>query len=270
MSGFGAAQEKNLRVSVATLNRVLFPHPQNGAPILALERKATVLNPGEGVRVRAQPFGGGVRIKNSTPLQELIGDLQFDSERSQHEQDFRLLIPPSDWEPVKRFCLQHLRNPDDPDLEALPHRELVEEFADVLGVSLTPDQYTVQPAGFVIENDPTPTDNVYIHGQLSVRCYRIFEVRVVDKNLCTTMLASSERYSDQDAMRLAREDFRRVGMGRANMILTLPLSLVTDAYRSLPLEMRYTAVMVDSHLLDESVLAVLEDIEVAQHQRFAE
>ncbi len=270
MSGSGATYENSLRVSVATLNRVIFPHPQSGAPILALERKATILNQGQGVRVRAQPFGGGVHIKNPIPLQELIGDLQFDSERSQHEGDFRLLISPSDWEPVKRFCLQHLKDPDDPDLEALPHRELAEEFVDVLGVRLMPDQYTVQPAGFVIENDPTPTDNVYMRGQLSVRCYRIFEVCLVDENLCTTMLASSERYSDQDAMKLAWEDFRRSGMGRANILLTIPLSLVTDAYRSIPLEKRYTAVKVDDHLLDESVLAVLEDIEVAQHQRFSE
>ena len=57
----GAAPKFNLRVSVATLDRVIFPHPQDGKPMLALERKGTV----EGdyrdkARVRAQPFGGGV------------------------------------------------------------------------------------------------------------------------------------------------------------------------------------------------------------------
>ncbi len=38
----GAAGELSLRVSVATLVRVLFEHPRDGEWMLALERKATV------------------------------------------------------------------------------------------------------------------------------------------------------------------------------------------------------------------------------------
>ena len=116
-----AASDLHLRVSVATLDRVVFQSPEDGTLILALERKATVLKDGgNDVRVWAQPFGGGIRILNSTPLQELIGEIKYDSERSQHEQDFRILIPPSKWEAVKQFSLQHLQDPEDAFLESDP------------------------------------------------------------------------------------------------------------------------------------------------------
>src|SRR5512138_46707 len=57
---------KQLRVSVATYNRVLFQHPDDDTQMLALERQATVLEEGK-VNVRAQPFGGGIHILNPTP-----------------------------------------------------------------------------------------------------------------------------------------------------------------------------------------------------------
>ena len=80
------------------------------------------------------------------------GEVRFDSERSEREADFRILISPSKWELVKQYSLRHLADQDDMELESLPHRELVEEFAETLGVSLEPDQYTFRPTGFVIEN----------------------------------------------------------------------------------------------------------------------
>ena len=43
MNDIGATDELSLRVSVATLVRVLFEHPKNGDLMLALERKATLL-----------------------------------------------------------------------------------------------------------------------------------------------------------------------------------------------------------------------------------
>ena len=126
-----------LRVSVATYNQVVFQHPENGTLMLALERKATVLSDG-GIYIRAQPFGGGVKILNSKSLQEIIGDIQFDSERSKQEQDFRILIQPLQWEKVKQYCLLHLQDPTDPELESAPDRELVEEFDVTMGVELNP------------------------------------------------------------------------------------------------------------------------------------
>src|SRR6266511_357288 len=89
--GISKTSETILRVSVATYNRVVFPHPEDGTLMLALERQAKVMNDGS-VSVRAQPFGGGVHILNPTRLQEIIGNIQFDSERSKHERDFRILI----------------------------------------------------------------------------------------------------------------------------------------------------------------------------------
>jgi len=256
---------KLLRVSVATYNRVVFPHPQNGTSILALECKATVLN--GSVRVRAQPFGGAVRILDPAPLQELIGKIQFDSNRSKQDRDFRILIPPSKWEPVKKYCLRHLQNPASLEMESAPDRELVEEFEETINARLKPDQYTVQPIGFVIENNPVPTENTYAYGQLTVRLYRIFEVRITDAALCKIMINASERHSDQDLRMLALKDLQNGGKGHAHSVLCLPLHMVRDSFLTFARERRYRKIAIKNHELDESMLAILDDIEVPQYQR---
>ncbi|MDQ2691394.1 MAG: hypothetical protein M3Y68_05135, partial [Chloroflexota bacterium] len=188
MSNLGAAADGLWRVSVATYNRVVFPDPQTGVLMLALERKATAH--GEKVHVRAQPFGGGIRILDAAPLQGLIGEIRYDSESSRTEQDFRILIPSVKWGPVKQYCLHHLANPDDHELESSPDRELAEEFEEDLGIRLELDQYAIQPVGLVIEDTPVPTKNARAPGQLTVRLYRIFEVRLVDPTLCSALLAA--------------------------------------------------------------------------------
>ena len=225
-------EEPSLRVSVATLNRVILLHPKDENKMLALERKATVTNDGS-VRIRAQPFGGGVRILDPARLQTILGEVRFDSGRSEREGDFRLLISPSKWELVKQYALGHLADANDMELESLPHRELVEEFAETLSVSLQPDQYTFLPAGFVIENQPVPTDNANVQRQPTVRLYRTFEVEIVDIDLCQTMLSANQLYSDEELGRLALEDMRNGGRGRANSILILPLNLVLASYLAL-------------------------------------
>jgi hypothetical protein len=255
------------RVSVATLNRVIFTRPDDGTEMLALERRATLTRSTGGAIVRSQPFGGAIRIRNSDALHGLIGDYRFDGARSQFDQDFRILIRPSDWERVKQVCLEHLENVDDPVLEADPSRELVEEFADGLEIDLRPNQYAYQAAGFVVENDPRPTDNIYSRGHSTVRIYRIFEVRIVDYRLRTAMLTASERYSDLDLQRIALEDDKNTGKGRANGILILPFGVVSESYLAIPPGERYALRSVEGHQLDESVLAVLKDIDVPQFQR---
>jgi hypothetical protein len=263
-----AATEATLRVSVATLDRVIFPLPQDGRPMLALERKASAAREGRGsVQVRAQPFGGGVRILNPTGLETLTGPIVFDSQRSQDEQDFRILIRPTDWEAVKQYCLQQLANPSEAELESTPQRELVEEFAEVLDLQLKPEQYIYQPSGFVVENDPRPTGNLYARGLPTVRIYRIFEVRMVDEALGKRMLAAGQQYSDVELGRLAQQDLQSGGRGRANAILTLPLDEVSAAYRRHPAAMRYQTIRVEDHALDESVLAILEGVEAPQFER---
>ena len=260
------AAPDQLRVSVATFNRVLFTHPQDGNLMLALERQATVRKDGS-LRIRAQPFGGGIHILNPTPLQRIIGKIQFDSERSRHQQDFRILIPPSQWELIKQYCLQHLADEEDLELETLPHRELTEEFTDTINVHLNPSQYTVQPMGFVIENSPVRTDNAYADGQLTVHLYRVFEVQIVDVTLCMVMQSINQLYSDQEIGERARKDFEEGGRGRANTILTLPLDQVTESYLALPPERRYGRITMEGHELDETVLAILPDIDVPQYER---
>ncbi len=107
---------QQLRASVATYNQVIFPNPEDGIMMLALERRATVRKDGS-VSIRSQPFGGGVRILNPAPLQAIIGKIQFDSERSKQEQDFRILIPSSKWELIKEYCLHHLEFEDEDEIE---------------------------------------------------------------------------------------------------------------------------------------------------------
>jgi hypothetical protein len=259
---------QQLRASVGTFNQVLFPHPEDGTRMLALERQATVRKDGS-VSIRAQPFGGGVRILNPTRLQTIIGKIQFDSERSKQEQDFRILIPPSKWELIKEYSLHHLEfeEEEDSEIESGPDRELTEEFMETINVKLNGGQYTVQPMGFVVENKPVQSKNDYALGQLTVHLYRVFKVQMIDSSLCRVMWSVSQLYSDQELGERALQNLEYGGKGRANTILTLPLDQVKESYLALAPEMRYQKIVIDNHELDESVLAILEDIEVPQYQR---
>ncbi len=230
--------------------------------MLALERKATILKDGS-VYICAQPFGGGVRILRSDLLKEMLGEIQFDSERSKQEQDFRILIRSSQWDAVKRYCLSHLENPDDSELESTPDRELVEEFGESMRIKLKPDQYTVRPMGFVIEEHPVKTENWHARGFPTVRIYYTYTIDLVDRVLCKTILAASEQISDSELGKQALES----GTGRANSALVLPLDLVKETYLALSPEMRYGKIKVEGHILDESVLAVLMGVDVPQYQR---
>jgi len=251
-----------LRASVATYNQVVFPHPESGITMLALERKATVLKNGS-VSVLAQPFGGGVKILNIKSLKEIVGEIQFDSERSKQEQDFRILIQPSQWEAVKGYCLLHLENPNDPEIESTPERELVEEFVETMGISLNLNQYVVEPIGFVVENTPVWTENWYARGFPTVRVYRTYRVKLLDAELCKTLLFTSQQVSNEElGMRALNNK-----AGRANSVLALPLDEVREAYLALSPETRYGKIEIENHKLDESVLAVLMDVEVPQYQR---
>lgn len=257
-----SAGDFSLRVSVATLDKVIFPNPRDGTPMLALERKATRLGDG-GVYVCAQPYGGAVRLLNPDALRDLIGDFRFDSDRSSAEQDLRILIRPDDWASVRQFCLNHLQYAEGAILESGPDRELVEEFAETLQVDLLPDQYATQPIGFVVENEPTPSANIYSQGFPTVRIYRVFEVRILDDLLGELMLAASERLSDGALQTRAQNSVR----GRANTVLTLPLHMIRDFYLGIEPDKRDSSGLVASHRLDVSVLALLDDVEVPRLQR---
>jgi hypothetical protein len=143
--GIGPTAELSLRASVATLVRVLFKNPNDDELMLALERRATLRGTegGGAVRVKSQPFGGAIRIFDVRTICDLLGDFHFDSERSRAEQDFRIFIRPSAWSLLREFCLEHISLDDDLILETIPTRELVEEFAETLGIDLQPEQYFV-------------------------------------------------------------------------------------------------------------------------------
>jgi hypothetical protein len=207
----GATEELRLRVSVATLSRVLFEHPNNAEVMLALERKATAHESENGpvVKVKSQPFGGAVRIKDLSGLRDLIGDFHFDSERSRAEEDFRIFIRPSDWPLIRDFCIEQFNRADDLFLETDPTRELVEEFADALNMDLKSDQYSYRPVATVVEDDPAPTANIHAKGHRTARVYRIFEARILDVSLAQGMLRSNEDFSDQRLHDIALEDAQR-------------------------------------------------------------
>ncbi len=263
--GIGATSELNLRVSVATLVRVVFKHPDNGEWMLALERKATVRE--NKVEVSAQPFGGAIRILDLDAIHDLIGDFHFDSERSRTEQDFRIFIRPSNWAVLREFCIQRLSRDHDPILETDPTRELVEEFADALKINLQPEQYICKAVATVVENEATPTQNIYAQGIHTVRVYRIFETTITDAALAYSMLENSERSTYKHMCELALEDARQGGKGRANAVFVLPLKAISDTYLALSLKERNSPIFFEENRIDETVPAVLEGISVLKYQR---
>lgn len=264
--GTGATQEFSLRVSVAALARVLFQHPQGGETMLALERRATLYDPKESLQVKSQPFGGTLRIHDVLPLQNLIGDFHFDSESSHLENDFRLFIRPSDWEAVRSFCLEHFQAANDPALEADPWRELQEEFAEVLGIQLHPAQVSYQLVGTVLEEQPSPTENIHASGSPTARIYRIFEAQILDPSLATTLISKSDMDSDRVLNQLMLESKQENQAITRNMVLVLPCEPLISLYSSLSPEIRNTPVSFQNHLLDETVAAVL-GVDVPKYRR---
>jgi hypothetical protein len=267
--GVGATEELSLRVSVASLAKVIFEHPQDGHAMLALERVATLreTEARRRVTVKAQPFGGAVRLRRASALRELIGDFHFDSPRSRAEGDFRVQIRPSDWEAVKRFCLEHLQDEDESVLEAGPERELAEEFADTLHIGLTSTQYRLKRMGVALEEAPVVTDFIHAAGSPTVRIYHVYHVDVLDPSLARAMLDNSARYTDQALQALALHDARSGGKGRANAVLALPVELVTRAYQAMAPEERDAPITVAGHLLHGNVPALLETVAVPKYQR---
>jgi len=263
--GIGTTDELSLRVSVATLARVIFKHPSNGEWMLALERKATLR--GDKVEVKSQPFGGAIRIFDLYAIYDLIGDFHFDNERSSDERDFRLFIRPSSWSLLRKFCIQHLSNIDDPILETDPSRELVEEFADALNINLQPEQYTSIPVATIVEDQVVATDNFYARGAPTVRVYRIYEVTISDASLAHVMTIISESNSDQVLCELALNDHQIGGKGRHNAILALPLKQLGEFYSVLSLQERNAPISFENNRLDETVSAVFENIIVPKYQR---
>jgi len=265
--GVGPTQELSLRVSVAVLARVLFKHPTNGTWMLALERKATLYNQGEEkiVELKAQPFGGAVRISDLQALRNNVGEFHFDSSRSREENDFRIFIKPSGWPLLKEFCIKHLKDFQDPVLENDPTRELVEEFDDSLMIKLRHDQFTSKPAAIFVEETPAPTQNTRAWGYPTVRVYHLFETILTDPMLAKAVVLGSNRVTNRELSEKVQKDSESGGKGRANAILAMPLKRVEDHYASLSLDERNKSVVLDGHQMAETIPAILGGIEVPKY-----
>lgn len=266
--GVGATAELSLRVSVATLVRVLFKNPNDDELMLALERKATLRRAevGREVRVKSQPFGGAIRVLDLSAVHDLVGDFHFDSERSQAEQDFRIFIRPSSWSSLREFCLQHIVLDDDPILETSPSRELVEEFAEAVSIDLRPEQYVCKPVATKVENRAISTENIYAEGTPTVRVYRIYEVTIADLFLIDAMLKYGDGLSHQSLSELAIADARRGGRGKANAVLTLPWERLQNSFRAMLPAERNVPIIFDENRLDSTVAAILDEIAVPRYQ----
>ena len=267
--GIGATKELSLRVSVATLVRVLFKNPNDGDRMLALERKATLHGSENGrvVEIKCQPFGGAIRIRDLSIMRTVIDDFHFDSEGSRSEQDFRIFIRPLDWEIVREFCIEHLSRVDDPVLEADPTRDLAEVFAEALKINLKPHQCIQKPVATIVENEAAPTENIRAGGIPTVRVYRIFEAAILESSLAYTIMKNSESISREDLCALAFEDAQKGGKGRASAILALPLKHISDHYLAITPDQRNMPILFDKNQLEETVPAVLEGIIMPKYQR---
>lgn len=255
------------RVSVATITQVVFPHPDEGIPMLALEHKATLV-PGDAdsqVIVKAQPFGGAIRILDANSLGEIAGTFHFDSEKTRSEGDFRIYIRPSSWEAVRDFCIQQLRAGSSSVLEHDPARELEEEFEDALEFQLKPSQYTLNSIGIALENEPTPTANPRAAGFPTARIYQVDEARIQDPELCASIIANSQKHPARVLRDLVWNQARDGGQGRANAMLAAPLEQVREAILSTPPSQRGEPLRFKDTLLEGNVAALFNDIPVPRY-----
>ena len=264
----GATDDLSLRVSVATLVRVLFKSPDSDELMLALERRAILRRPESerAVRVKSQPFGGAIRIFDVGAMYDVLGDFHFDSERSRAEQDFRIFIRPSAWSALQEFCLEHISLENDLILETSPTRELAEEFAETLGIDLSSEQYVCRPVTTMVENRATSTENIYAGGTPTVRIYRIYEATITDVSLTQIMLNRSAGLSHRSLSELAIADAQRGGKGKANTVLALPWKRLQAHYRAMLPSERNGSIMFEEHRLDSTVAAILEEISVPRYQ----
>jgi hypothetical protein len=237
--------------------------------MLALERKATQFSTEKGtiVEVKAQPFGGAIRILDLKGIQDVTGTFHFDSDRSRLEGDFRIFIQPENWAPLRTFCIDHLKQADDLFLETDPQRELEEEFYDSLKIKLTPNDYLCRPFGTILEENPTPTDNIHARGSPTARIYRLFEAKITNPYLARVLLENSERFSEGDLSDLALENARQGGKGRANAVLALPLQKLITYYATLSPKQRNSPVLFMENRLAETVSALLDGIAIPKYLR---
>jgi len=268
--GIGATRKLSMRVSVGVLVRLLFINPGTGRQMLALERTATLLTNKRQTQVvvKAKPFGGAVRLTDPQKLKDLIGDFHYDSERSYQEGDFRIQINPTSWKIIKEICKERFKKTEPGILDFNPEYELAEEFEDLLKIKLTTDQYNLKQRELIIEDLPVKTENIHVKGLPTLRIYYLFDAKIKNPEIIKMMLRSSRGYSDEDLRKLAIEESKRGGKGRANAILILDLDQLMNIYNLIPLERRSELVRIGEHQLDGNLEAILGEINHPKYQRY--
>jgi hypothetical protein len=258
--GIGPTKELNLRVSIASLVSVLVKDPESNKTMIALERAATLLREDgkNRVIVRAKPFGGGVILKDPDLLKQLIGNFNYDSERSREEKDFRIQVNPARWEDIKELCGAHLNGRSKVILDITPDRELREEFEDSLKIKITHDDYSLRQKGMVVENRPTNTDNINAPGTSTVRVYYLFEAGIINTDIIKMLIGSSRDHSDEDLRKTAYANFHKGGKGRANAVLVVDPDKLKEYYRSVPRNNPDGLLQYGDHLLDGNVQVLFE------------
>ena len=263
MTGVGPTEEMSLRASVATLARLLIPHPGSGETLLALEHKATAqIRDGEpSAHLQAQPFGGAVRIPSPTALQEKLGQFHFDSARSKAEKDFRIFIEPSQWPALKKLVIDELNQGRSPIIDPDPRRELEEEFQDALDYSLRPEQFSAERGRVVVEDEPVPTGSWRAHGRMTARIYCIYQVELLDQALPNLLLNASQQHPGAALLHLAKQRAQQDGhFGRANGILLAPLEEIEMFFRRLDSDTFGESLSYQDTTLSDNVAAVLDEI----------
>lgn len=263
----GATSDLNLRVSAANLVKVYFNQPLDQQTKLVLERTATV-RASHGrytASVRAKPFGGGLRINGPGVLRTEVGEFNFDSYRSHVEKDFRIFINPTNWDSLKQFCWQHLREPSEV-LESSPRRELVEEFRDALKTDIKPEQYHMKWSKIVVEDDPIRTGSPRSIGSLTTRIYSIHEMQVLDADIIADLIESSTSRSNQDLREEAERDYQKGGRGRANAVLALDYENLVEVFNKLPKAPNHGITRVWGNDLESNVLALIDEVESNKYQ----
>ena len=268
--GVGATEQLNLRVSVASLIKLILINAGDGRRMLALERTATLRENQQKteIMVKAKPFGGVVRLANQQAFNNSIGDFHYDSQRSRQEADLRIYINPASWNSVKKLCKEHALNPQIGILDYSPGRELAEEFKDTLQLGINQDQYQVKFEAMVVEDQPVRTENVRSPGSMTTRIYYIFKARIENNELISSLLANNQRYTDRDLRDLAFLDAQQGGGGRANAVLVLPFAELVKFYRSFPMKIRSGPLQFEKHPLAENVLALMTEVHQNRYKIF--
>jgi hypothetical protein len=264
----GPTEELSLRVSVATLSRVIFQPGDDGQLQLALEHKAHVHQTPQGPQLlaQAQPLGGGIRLLEPEALADHLGRFHFDSPRSKQEQDFRLFIRPSCWNDLLSLMEEELKLTHGAVVESEPGREIEEELFESLGLLVTPDQYSTYRLGLAVEKEPTPTHSWRAPGQPTARVYAIDEVVIADEVVCARLLAASREQTTSQLLALAQERSQSDGHGRANGVLVVPVAELQRTYKALPFEQRSEPLPFSGTVLSSNVVVLFPEVVTPRYE----